>query len=756
MPETSQSIYIRDIEAGSPPLPTQPYQHQQTPSPPPSISDKKPTARSKQHVRQSRSFGGLGNTQRDAPVSGHTQHERAHKMDKQNTPPNNARAKSNRLPASDGKYNTISTAAMASHTSAKGERRARQQRRRTDGTDDLRPIKRPSTAHSSTSPQHAATYSQYPDFENIKDPFAKRDKIPMASTVNKPATARPGKEDNQENSNGGNGGNKGEGSPDADATNEHGNGSRSAPQTPATAFRQKPALQHDASRDAPAPRFLLHGYPGDDQVVPASADSEQYVGPKLANAGALCGYDAQEGVPTPLKKRDKIPMYSDQYSSFSQPSKLQGGVQMEAMAVHMPNPPARLASGQTPTSAMPMPTTRNWYGAEDGSLAAGGQTRRPSRHRSERKQPAAKPIDIPADARAPARSFAGHTNSPRLEIDMDKVDTLYARQSLIFEKNKRSSSSNNRASTASDRKSNAGSAVPAPAPANAAKPAAAAKRKSGARYYSPISEGTETFDDDEDGNEDRVIPFDQVLIPTAFKRLRVQLEDPSFEIDEETYRRFKLSELWYAREERLQLERAFNTGTFGKSKNRGRVVRPALSDTSASDGAEATIFDYAGEDVPNEPAANDGHDEGHVPRRSDEHSSSKQQHHRQQLRSTGAMPERKRTSARQKHTAMPNSGSSSNDHGADRQSRGNAERVPGEAHNARASHRHAGAPRGFDSPDDKAFSAPVPPNPPTADYSSQFVRLGVHDQHQGQQRQQHRSKDPTEQASSGCCACIIM
>ncbi|KAJ1928670.1 hypothetical protein FBU59_007112 [Linderina macrospora] len=36
----------------------------------------------------------------------------------------------------------------------------------------------------------------------------------------------------------------------------------------------------------------------------------------------------------------------------------------------------------------------------------------------------------------------------------------------------------------------------------------------------------------------------------VFKKLCKDLEDPSFEIDEEAYRKFKLSERWYAREER--------------------------------------------------------------------------------------------------------------------------------------------------------------------------------------------------------------
>ncbi|KAJ2398543.1 hypothetical protein GGI23_003187, partial [Coemansia sp. RSA 2559] len=72
---------------------------------------------------------------------------------------------------------------------------------------------------------------------------------------------------------------------------------------------------------------------------------------------------------------------------------------------------------------------------------------------------------------------------------------------------------------------------------------------------------------------DDYIPFDQVLIPTAFKRLRAAIDDPEFEIDEETYRRFKLSERWYAREVRAQMERTYAIGTFGESKDRGRASR---------------------------------------------------------------------------------------------------------------------------------------------------------------------------------------
>ncbi|KAJ1881920.1 hypothetical protein LPJ66_011236, partial [Kickxella alabastrina] len=55
--------------------------------------------------------------------------------------------------------------------------RARAQRRKTGGLADIGHQRRPSTAHGSPASKKVM-YSQYPDFENITDPFAKRDKIP--------------------------------------------------------------------------------------------------------------------------------------------------------------------------------------------------------------------------------------------------------------------------------------------------------------------------------------------------------------------------------------------------------------------------------------------------------------------------------------------------------------------------------------------------------------------------------------------------
>ncbi|KAJ1938260.1 hypothetical protein GGF37_004878 [Kickxella alabastrina] len=123
---------------------------------------------------------------------------------------------------------------------------------------------------------------------------------------------------------------------------------------------------------------------------------------------------------------------------------------------------------------------------------------------------------------SPTRAPLGtHTSSPRMCIDMNKVDTLYMRQSLIFENNK---------------------------------------------HRAPLTPPIEDVDEAH-------IPFEQVLIPTAFKRLRAALEDPNFEIDEETYRRFKLSERWYVREERMQMEMAFSPATLGGSKPHVRAVQ---------------------------------------------------------------------------------------------------------------------------------------------------------------------------------------
>ncbi|KAJ2858237.1 hypothetical protein GGI22_003350, partial [Coemansia erecta] len=78
------------------------------------------------------------------------------------------------MPGSDSKYSSYTVAARGSE-----HRRVRGQRRRTDCSDELQAsIRRPSSSHSSS---HKITYSQYPDFETIADPFAKRDKIPRKS-----------------------------------------------------------------------------------------------------------------------------------------------------------------------------------------------------------------------------------------------------------------------------------------------------------------------------------------------------------------------------------------------------------------------------------------------------------------------------------------------------------------------------------------------------------------------------------------------
>ncbi|KAJ1897279.1 hypothetical protein LPJ66_003471 [Kickxella alabastrina] len=278
--------------------------------------------------------------------------------------------------------------------------RARAQRRKTGGLGDIGHQRRPSTAHGSPASKKVM-YSQYPDFENITDPFAKRDKIPR---------------------------------------------------------KHRPSV-------------------ADESAAP-------FVGTVVAQTEHLGGGGL--GLPAEQLGIRVVEMES---------------LQMEPLDSPMPESP----NPESPNPESPNPESPVTPSARPQGL----------RWPTIPSAPSARPA-------SPARAPLGtHTSSPRMCIDMNKVDTLYMRQSLIFENNK---------------------------------------------HRAPLTPPIEDADDAH-------IPFEQVLIPTAFKRLRAALEDPNFEIDEETYRRFKLSERWYVREERMQMEMAFSPATLGGSKPRVRAVQ---------------------------------------------------------------------------------------------------------------------------------------------------------------------------------------
>ncbi|KAJ2706056.1 hypothetical protein FB645_001919 [Coemansia sp. IMI 203386] len=467
--------------------------------------------------------------------------------------PNNARGRQ-MMPNSDSKYSSQTISARADN-----EKRLRAQRRKTDGSDEIQSLRRPSTSHGSST-MRKPTYSQYPDFENIKDPFAKRDKIPRKHRQPLPIGNDP-----------------------------------------------------DAASAADTARAL------DTEADKASAH---------ASVAAVdhARKDSQEGVPTPLKKRDKIPRHAVNLSQQRQqpplPSQLISPpatarapvetLQMEPMDSPFPDSPV------TPASQMPSVRSIDRSLIAETLISPVSLESPPSANnlRSQSSAPVSRNTNITAPVRTaslqpvntnlaaamtPVGTLSPRTNSPRMHIDMDKVETLYARQSMIFERNKQLRDSKMFSSSSS------GSSNSRSFESQAASGKAKEQPPSGLRSMSGISEEHENDqtrgsgqnldnnvndngndDNDDDDDDDQHIPFDQVLIPTAFKRLRGLLEDPSFEIDDETYRRFKLSERWYAREERLQVEMAFNMGTFGESKRRERTVQKRPSEISHISSAGAS------------------------------------------------------------------------------------------------------------------------------------------------------------------------
>ncbi|KAJ2394154.1 hypothetical protein GGI05_002165 [Coemansia sp. RSA 2603] len=419
-------------------------------------------------------------------------------------------------PNSDSKYtsNTVSY--------RESERRQRAQRRKTDGSDEIREFsRRPSTSHGSDT-QRKVTYSQYPDFETIKDPFAKRDKIPRKHR-------EPLNLDRSEGN-------------DAEA------------------------LQGQATRDS------------------------------------------QEGVPTPLKKRDKIPRHAVQQAAPPPPQPplpvakahevwAVESLQMEPMDAEFPESPV------TPVAQMQalVPKQDSDCSARLESLISPVSMTSPgveARPMQTARLPvpvrtvSVRPVDTHgAAAMSPLSPLSGHTNSPRMDLDMDKVETLYARQSIIFERTKQSQLNKQSQQGMLGGQNMRDSKMFSSSSSLSISVDKGEQARQASEHAASQAGGTNDEDYHDDDDDDQHIPFDQVLIPTAFKRLRAALDDPQFEIDEETYRRFKLSERWYVREERMQMELAFNMGTFGESRKRTRVVQKRAS----QDGLDAPFVEQVPE-----------------------------------------------------------------------------------------------------------------------------------------------------------------
>ncbi|KAJ2548407.1 hypothetical protein IWW35_004197, partial [Coemansia sp. RSA 1878] len=434
------------------------------------------------------------------------------------------------IPATDSKYNSHTIVARSGD-----HRRAQMQRRKTDNVYVPSSIQRPATAHASTTARKI-TYSQYPDFETIKDPFAKRDKIPRRSehpfAINTASTDAPPM-------------------PTALVSNKQGargGGSRNVPQTPVSA----PILH---AEDHAVPVFSPH----------ASSQPE-----------------TELSVPTPLRKHDKIPRHAPPHSRReSEP------LQMELLEMQFPESPVtpkqQVTANKRSSVKPPLPPTMTMM----LSPITPGSHMRPSRvpaagHDAvmipQRKE--SRPANIEMmPIKSPARTISGHNISPRLQIDMNNVDKLYARRSLIFENKIKRESKVVR--SASRMRSPLAATLEEEAPRRQ-EPLLRSQTQGTVSKTANRQSYSSEYDEDDDKESVHYIPFDQVLIPTAFKRLRKALEDPQFEVDEETYHRFKLSERWYAREERRQEDRSANKAAADGSKQREAATKNTLSNNVAN------------------------------------------------------------------------------------------------------------------------------------------------------------------------------
>ncbi|KAJ1954403.1 hypothetical protein EC988_002454, partial [Linderina pennispora] len=452
-------------------------------------------------VRKSRSFNNLtATTYRDMVTT-------THKVPVPQVPrtPRTPRTPNSAKP---GHSRAKSTQTRDGDETAKyGSHRMRAHRRRTDGStidSETSPIQRPRTAHGPASPEFS-TYSQYPDFETVTNPFAKSDKIPR-----KRVPARPVVPQMQQ-----------QGQQGVDSTinaGGHEGGSRSAVPTLAS------GLYHSTTIASVPERLAV----------------------KLQDVGASRSLrlrkDSQENVPAPLRRHDLIPRHSEHPGLFAHMKPVQQPeVEPEKTnvlsATAMPGKPlVRTDSLQSSKS--------NGSRATAKSASTGG---RQKPRRTSHSTGAVRDLGISGQAslahsQQPGRPFSGHDLSSRIQIDMDKVEGLYQRQSQIFEKEKAQRDGSSSVSAGVGKPS---SRVGVREPLQPQHPPSPISDTSSP---STVHESQQAMGQDDISDER--IPFQDVLIPMVFKKLCKDLEDPGFEIDEEAYRKFKLSERWYAREER--------------------------------------------------------------------------------------------------------------------------------------------------------------------------------------------------------------
>ncbi|KAJ1641934.1 hypothetical protein LPJ64_006165, partial [Coemansia asiatica] len=400
--ETQHSIRLDRPQAGSTTTATFSLREQRRVTPAtsnhtePVIDSDFEQAEHSRYVRHSRSFSNIDHLQQgeeelarmaapQTPANAAHRHASMH----QHTP-NNAHGRQ-MMPNSDSKYSSSSHTISAER--ADNERRMRAQRRKTDGSDEIKSLSRPSTSHGSSA-MRKATYSQYPDFETIKDPFAKRDKIPRK-------------------------------------------------------HRQQLPLDNpnDFSKAGTVPALGTETEAGVSRAGGAHAS---------VAAADHARKDSQEGVPTPLKKRDKIPRHAvnqqplhlisppPQAAAKPAPALAPAEtLQMEPMDSPFPDSPV------TPAARMPAQSMDRTLIAE--TLISPVSLLSPQSVNISAPAPAPAAVSVPVPARtaslqpvntnmaatmSPVGAMSPRTNSPRMHIDMDKVETLYARQSMIFERNK--------------------------------------------------------------------------------------------------------------------------------------------------------------------------------------------------------------------------------------------------------------------------------------------------------------------------------
>ncbi|KAJ2795464.1 hypothetical protein H4R21_005101, partial [Coemansia helicoidea] len=359
------------------------------------------------------------------------------------TPPGARDRASKELPASDSKYGRQTAAKRA-------DGRPRMQRRQTAGSADLQGI-----AAVRAPPQRKVTYSQYPDFETIKDPFAKRDRIPRRSERPFELAAEDTARSSQLPSPG-------------DQDNARGGASRSSA-----------GYQAAAGGRGPVSSMAADANPGPDRAPPPNSRTPSKPGYMRQRPGQLLPMAVtRSAAAAPVQMETLDMQLPESPVTPTRPSPA-------AHAADKPLVPAALMTPVTPRAQTPSTCT--------GSSEALGLKR--SQHGDGMS------IEM-ASLTHSERPFSNRSTNTRLEINMDQVDSLYERRSMLFETQKREVSQ-----------------TPA-RNASLWKMPAASRHADLSRPSAAVEDDDEYDDGEDDDDGDEAIPFDQVLIPTAFKRLR--------------------------------------------------------------------------------------------------------------------------------------------------------------------------------------------------------------------------------------------